>query len=64
MFGGAIYRRFFCVTGLEGLVHGGAYFRNFTVSILPTHMGNWNSSPLDLCNTRSGLVSPSRCSVY
>ena len=43
---------------------GGGYFRNFTVSILPTHMGNWNSSPLDLYNTRSGLVSPSRCSVY
>ena len=22
----------FCVSGLEGLIHGGAYFRNFTVS--------------------------------
>ena len=37
IFGGAIQRRVFCVTGfgglfLEGLVHGGAYFRNFTVS--------------------------------
>ena len=37
IFGGAFYRRFFCVTGLggglylEGLIHGGAYFRNFTV---------------------------------
>ena len=34
--GGAIYRRVFCLTGLggsylEGLIHGGAYFRNFTV---------------------------------
>ena len=36
IFGGAIGRRVFCVTGfgglyLEGLIHGGAYFRNFTV---------------------------------
>ena len=43
IFGGAIKRRVFCVTGffffwggggalyLEGLVHGRAYFRNFTV---------------------------------
>ena len=36
IFGGAIQRRDFCVTGLgglylEGLIHGGAYFRNFTV---------------------------------
>ena len=36
MFGGAIERRVFCVTSfgdlcLEGLVHGGAYFRKFTV---------------------------------
>ena len=31
-FGGAIYRRVFCVTGsVGGLIHGGAYFRNFTV---------------------------------
>ena len=35
IFGGAIQRRGFCVTGLgslylEGLIHGGAYFRNFT----------------------------------
>ena len=31
-FGGAIYRRVFCVTGsVGGLTHGGAYFRNFTV---------------------------------
>jgi len=38
IFGGAILRRVFCVTGLgglrlEGLIHGGAYFRNFTVSL-------------------------------
>ena len=37
IFGGAIERRVFCVTGmgglyLKGLVHGGAYFRNFMVS--------------------------------
>ena len=37
IFGGAIERRTFCVTSLgglylEGLIHGGAYFRNFTVS--------------------------------
>ena len=36
IFGGAIKRRVFCVTGLGGLylegpIHGGAYFRNFTV---------------------------------
>ena len=36
IFGGANQRRVFCVTGLgglflEGLIHGGAYFRNFTV---------------------------------
>ena len=36
IFGGPIYRRVFCVTGfkglyLEGLIHGGAYFRNITV---------------------------------
>ena len=36
IFGGAIYRRVFCVTSLgglylEGLIHGGAHFRNFTV---------------------------------
>ena len=35
IFGGAIYRRFFCVTGLGGLflewlIHGKAYFWNFT----------------------------------
>ena len=35
-FGGAILRRVFCVTSLgglylEGRMHGGAYFRNFTV---------------------------------
>ena len=38
IFGGAILRRVFCVTSLgslylEGLIHGGAYFRNFTVSL-------------------------------
>ena len=37
-FGGAIQRRVFCVTilgglYLEDLIHGGAYFRNFTVFI-------------------------------
>ena len=37
IFGGVIYQRVFCVTGLrgfylEGLMHGGAYFRNFTVT--------------------------------
>ena len=36
VFGGAIYRRVFCVTSLgglylEGLIHRAAYFRNFTV---------------------------------
>ena len=36
IFGGAIERTVFCVTSLgglylEGLIHGGAYFRNFTV---------------------------------
>ena len=38
VFGGAIYRRVFCVTNLGGLylyleghIHGGAYFRNFAV---------------------------------
>ena len=36
IFGGAIKRRVFCVTGLGGLylkgpIHGEAYFRNFTV---------------------------------
>ena len=35
IFGGAIKRRVFCVTSLgglylDGLIHGGAYFRNFT----------------------------------
>ena len=37
IFGEAIKRRFFCVTGLrglylKGLIHGGAHFRNLTVS--------------------------------
>ena len=32
LFGGAIYRRVFCVTSFGGLIHGGAYFRNFMVS--------------------------------
>ena len=37
IFGGAIYQRVFCVTilgglYLEGLVRGGAYFRNFTIN--------------------------------
>ena len=41
IFGGAIERRIFCVTGLgglylKGLIHGGAYFRNFTVFVI-----NW-----------------------
>ena len=36
IFGGAIERRVFCVMSpgslyLEGLIHGGAYFRNVTV---------------------------------
>ena len=36
IFGGAIQWRVFCVTSLgdlclEGLIHGGVYFRNFTV---------------------------------
>ena len=36
-FEGVILRKVFCVTSLgglylEGLIHGGAYFRNFTVS--------------------------------
>ena len=36
IFGGAILRRFFCDTSLgdlylEGLIHGGTYFWNFTV---------------------------------
>ena len=36
IFGGAIQQGVFCVTGLgglclEGLIHGGAYFRNFMV---------------------------------
>ena len=36
IFGGVIQWRFFCVTSLgglylEGLIHGGAYFWNFTV---------------------------------
>ena len=36
IFGGAFKRRVFCVTSLgglylEGLIHRGAYFRNFTV---------------------------------
>ena len=39
IFGGAILRRVFCVTilgglYLEGLIHGGVYFRNFTVCLL------------------------------
>ena len=35
IFGGAISRRVFCVTGLGGggLIFGGAFFRNFTVYI-------------------------------
>ena len=37
IFGGAISRRVFCFSSLEGLylegiIHGGAYFRNFTVT--------------------------------
>jgi len=37
IFGGAYYRRYFCVSDLgglytEGLIHGGAYFFNFTVN--------------------------------
>ena len=28
---GWFHERFFCVTSLGGLIHGGAYFRNFTV---------------------------------
>ena len=41
IFGGAIYRRVFCVTSLgglnlEGLIHGGAYFGNFSVSLHKT----------------------------
>ena len=39
IFGGVIERRVFCVTSLgglylEGLMHGGPYFRNFTVTFL------------------------------
>ena len=41
IFGRAIERRVFCVTSLgglylEGLIHGGAYFRNFTVFPFPS----------------------------
>ena len=43
IFGGAISRRVFCVTSLgglylEGLIHGGAYFRNFTVFFFAQNM--------------------------
>ena len=39
IFGGAILWRVFCIMSLgslylEGLIHGGAYFRNFTVVVL------------------------------
>ena len=41
---GDLTKRFFCVNGLggggglylEGLIHGGAYFRNFTVDLYPS----------------------------
>ena len=38
IFGGAIEQKVFCVMSLgglylEGLIHGGAYFRNFTVCV-------------------------------
>ena len=41
IFGGAFQRRVFCVTilsglYLEGLIHGGACFRNFTVLLIVT----------------------------
>ena len=42
IFGGAIQRRVFCVTGLgglymylEGFIHGGAYFRNLRKPCFP-----------------------------
>ena len=40
---GAIQRRVFCVTGLgglylEGLIHRGAYFRNFTVVYVSSYV--------------------------
>ena len=43
IFGGAIQRRVFCVAGLgglylEGLIHGGAYFRNFTVVYVSSYV--------------------------
>ena len=43
IFGGAIQRRVFCITGLgslylEGLIQGGAYFRNFSVTYLNGHL--------------------------
>ena len=51
IFGGAIKRRVFCVTNLgglylEGLIHGGAYFRNFTVFVYPLHKNcyHWYNS--------------------
>ena len=39
IFGGAISRKVFCVTSLgclylEGIIHGGAYFRNFMLYII------------------------------
>ena len=46
IFGGAIQRGLFCDTSLgglylEGLIQGGAYFRNFTVSEFLSFFGPW-----------------------
>ena len=53
IFGGAIQPRVFCVTGLgslylEGLIHGEAYFRNFTVY----QHSLYRASPLPSLNQR------------
>ena len=42
LFGGAIYRRVFCVTSFGGLIFGGAYFRIFMVS---SSWNQWNVPP-------------------
>ena len=62
IFGGAIERRVFCVTSLgglylEGLIHGGTYFRNFTIS---SSDSKWNNRGVILTQKRYFILSTSK----
>ena len=61
IFGGAIWRRVFCVTSvgglyLEGLKHGGAYFLNFMVYPGKMKIKRWISDEVQISEPRNDEI--------